>query len=272
MQIGIRDENRITEKKFFHDYAYALFEKQLLDDKKVFIATNNTLENFRSEIDKYSFVKVKGKATFTDMNLISNTMENFNEFGRALAYITAFDEINKIKEEHKKTQKQIGSKKQKQNSEKQLKSLFDANSIAVSLGLNMDQTLLEKMSYVLKYGLKDQFEVQINSNNVLYSSSIIREYLREKENLMIKKYSRITEKEFVIFGIVTQHSITNDSNSLSKVDPLELNDETDCNDKTTILKKAIMNIVKHLTKMEATFTGRLSNEVIIDPIAIYSEL
>jgi hypothetical protein len=38
------------------------------------------------------------------------------------------------------------------------------------------------------------------------------------------------------------------------------------------MKEALMNMVANLTNLEETFIGRLSNEVIIDPIAIYTEL
>ena len=41
---------------------------------------------------------------------------------------------------------------------------------------------------------------------------------------------------------------------------------------TPSMKEAIMNMVANLTNVEETFIGRLSNEVIIDPIALYTEL
>lgn len=38
------------------------------------------------------------------------------------------------------------------------------------------------------------------------------------------------------------------------------------------IKEALMNLVSHLSNVEATFTGRLSNEIIIDPIALYTDI
>jgi hypothetical protein len=74
-----------------------------------------------------------------------------------------------------------------------------------------------------------------------------------------KRYSRQTECSFVMFGIITQY------NRDKLGDIKELNS-------TPSIKEALMNMVANLTNLEETFIGRLSNEVIIDPIALYTEL
>lgn len=38
------------------------------------------------------------------------------------------------------------------------------------------------------------------------------------------------------------------------------------------IKGALMNLISSLIGVESTFTGRLENEIIVDPIAIYVEL
>ena len=38
------------------------------------------------------------------------------------------------------------------------------------------------------------------------------------------------------------------------------------------IKEALINLVAHMTTVETAFTGRLKNEIIIDPIALYTEL
>ena len=40
----------------------------------------------------------------------------------------------------------------------------------------------------------------------------------------------------------------------------------------SLSSQVLMNMVANLTNVEETFIGRLSNEVIIDPIALYTEL
>ena len=86
-----------------------------------------------------------------------------------------------------------------------------------------------------------------------------RSFLREPEELVIRKYSRKTEVEFTLFGIITQHQ-------REKIEELEEKKDYDS------IKEALMNLVSHISNVEATFTGRLSNEIIIDPIALYTEL
>jgi len=93
----------------------------------------------------------------------------------------------------------------------------------------------------------------------IVSANLKRECLREDEELIIKKYSRQTECSLVMFGIITQYK-------RDKLDDIkELNNHSS-------LKEALMNMVANLTNVEETFIGRLSNEVIIDPIALYTEL
>ena len=45
----------------------------------------------------------------------------------------------------------------------------------------------------------------MNLNNRIISANLNRSFLREKEDLIIWKYSRQTEVEFTLFGIITQH-------------------------------------------------------------------
>ncbi|MCP4371392.1 MAG: hypothetical protein GY797_25230 [Deltaproteobacteria bacterium] len=79
--------------------------------------------------------------------------------------------------------------------------------------------------------------------------------------MLIRKYARYTEKAFVIFGIITQ------SQDLSDEKEIDQNENEPRN-----LKEAIINMVSKLYEVETTFTGRLKNEIIIDPIAVYREL
>lgn len=99
----------------------------------------------------------------------------------------------------------------------------------------------------------------MNNNGTIYSANLNRKFLRENEDLIIRKYSRKTEIDFTLFGIVTQHKR---KKTESKEPPKEFSN----------LKEAMMNLVSSLCHVESTFSGRLDNEVIIDPIALYTEL
>jgi hypothetical protein len=215
------------EKKYLHDYSYTIFEKHLIDKDKVVDINNIEMDSkFIENINSKSFVKIKGKITFNDMNRISNTIENFNEMSRALLI--------------------------SQNPNPNFK---DINERLNEKKLNED--FLKSLKYIFDYGFGNQLEIQLEYNNYLFSTQIKRKYLREDESILVKKYSRKTEKEFVVFGIITQSHNSNHTN-------IEYQEKH--------MKIQLMNIVSTLTNAEQTFTGKLENEIMIDPIAIYTEL
>jgi hypothetical protein len=115
---------------------------------------------------------------------------------------------------------------------------------------------------VLNYGFQDQLEIQMELDESIFSANLNRSFLREPEELIVRKYSRKTEVEFTLFGIITQH----------QRDEFEEQDDLEKNEDYENIKEALMNLVSSLSDVENTFTGRLSNEIIIDPIALYTEL
>lgn len=69
-----------TEKKFLHDHSFILLENELLkgnhilniDDKTTFV---------NEDFEKFSFIKIKAKAIFNDINKINELFENYNSLG-----------------------------------------------------------------------------------------------------------------------------------------------------------------------------------------------
>ena len=229
----IKDGNKTEERKYLHDYSYILFEKYLVENNKV--ADINILNNDLNIVESCtntSFIKIKGKATFNDMESLVSTLKDFNKLGKAFSYMNIM--------------------KGKGNNFK------NTEEYAKNNGLKLEPKFIESMTTLLEYGYDKQLEIQINHKEYLFSTNIKREYLREDEKLLIKRYSRETEKEFVLFGIVTQCQET-----ITK-DDIEKNNDN--------IKVAIMNMVTKLTDVETSFTGKLPHEIIIDPIAIYTEL
>lgn len=225
--------NTSKEKRFLHDYSYTVFEKYLLDNDRVLNINDIDGENLIDILDSKSFVKIKGKIIFNDIGHISNIIKDFNTLGTSLLYVQSLEDTS------------ITSK--------------NIARLAKEQGLNFDKKVLESLSYVLDFGFDKQLEVQLKYNEFLFSSNIKREYLRESEKLLIKKYARKTEKEFTIFGMITQsnNQYINDNNEESNVE---------------YFKEALMDIISKFTDVEQTFTGKLENEIMIDPIAIYTEL
>ncbi|MDV6344675.1 hypothetical protein [Nitrosomonas sp. Is37] len=253
----LRNSERKTEKKFLNDYSFNIFEKKLLEDERVTIVPNTATSEPFSEYK--SFIKITSKATFNDINSINTTIKNFNTIGKALAHVTNFKEISAVREQLERAKQSTSDRNSKSKLQAQFKSLTNINKLATESGLQQDQQLLDDLALLLAYGFQDQLEVQMNNAGNIFSANLNRSFLREPEELVIRKYSRQTEVAFTLFGIVTQYQ-------REKLEDPEEKEEHGS------IKEALMNLVSHLSNLEATFTGRLSNEIIIDPIALYTEI
>jgi len=227
--------NISEEKKFLHDYSYTVFEKHLIENDNVLDINNINHEDLLNIIDSKSFIKITGKVIFNDVGHMSKMIKEFNTMGTAIVRIQSLENPKMTDSEIKKTTQERG--------------------------LSKNKKALDALGYLLDFGFENQFEIQLPYYSYLFSSNIKREYLREKEELLVKKYARTTEKEFTIFGILTQYK------NIENIEDGILDGESD-----KVLKVALMKMVKAFSNIENTFTGKLENEIMIDPIAIYTEL
>lgn len=257
----IISSNRATEKKFFHDYSFTLFESHLLKHGKILDLTQSmlSLSDLKSSITDFSFIKIKAKAVFNDVNKITELFSEFNTIGEALAHMGAFERIEELNIELASLKSKTSDRNKKSLLETEHKKLTNLKSLAKEGGLYQDQKFLDNLSLLTKYGFSDQFEITQSKGDVLFTSCLKRDLLREKEDLLVKKYSRKTEKEAVVLGIITQ------AFSGYEAEP---EDEKEYSN----MKAAILNLVEHLTNMENSISGKQENEVVIDPIAVYFEV
>ena len=258
----LKSESGTQEKRFLHDYNYTLFEEELEKSGKVLCLSNENIDEEISQIDNVGFIKVRGKAIFNDMNILKSTIKNINELGKAIFIITSFSEMEEIRNQFEKAAENTKDRNQKAKLKQRFKNSTNIEKLAKDSGLHLDDDFLKNLAFILDYGFQDQFEVQMPIEPYIFSSNFNRKYLREDENLLVRKYSRIAEKEFVLFGTVAQSS--NDP-----IDNQEVDNEVY---EFQHLKEAIMLCVEKLTVMESSFVGRLTNEIIIDPIAVYREI
>lgn len=258
----LRNIDKKSEKKFLVDYAYVLFEDELIKDKKVqLVEENSPIES--EKINDRRFVKVRAKAVFNDMNSIIYTINNFNAIGTAITVMTQEGSIAAVRNAVEEQIADAKDRNARTKLERQLTQLSDPKASAKKNGLYQDPRFLESMSSVLSYGFKDQLEIRLRQATSVFSANLKRDCLREDEGLIIRKYSRVTSVEFVLFGIITQCPEFESESA-------EFNTETESDDQN--LKTAVLNMINGITGVEATFTGRLANEYIIDPIAVYTEI
>ncbi|MBU3013935.1 hypothetical protein KO488_04135 [Poseidonibacter lekithochrous] len=241
----LNQNNSESEKKFLDDYLYLLFEEKLLENDKIVNFNDIDIEEISYE---QKFIKVKSKIIINDNKTILNTFENFNTTTKSLHNITTSEAKNKLKDLIANS-----SNNNEKNILKRELSQLTNNKVNA-----LDDEFIKDLTYLIKYGYKEQFEIQMNFKNKYISSNLKREYLREDEELLIRKYSRFTEIEFTLLGIVTQ------SNNKFNLDDHEENYES--------IKKAIYNMINHIANIESQFTGLLENEIVVDPIAVYYEL
>jgi hypothetical protein len=256
----IKFSSKATEKKFLHDYSYSVFEQYLIDQNRVLsiAAPNLKLDTIQSSIENYSFIKVKARAVFNDVDKMTELFMSFNTIGEALAHMGAFEKSNKIKLQLEELKSQTNDRNKKSQLDEEYKRLTNLSTLAKEQGLYQDPKFLNNLALLIKYGFSDQFEIHQKGDDVLFTSCLKRESLREKEDLLVKKYSRKTEKEIVVFGLISQ--------AFSSSEP-ELNHKDFPN-----MKAALMNLVEHLTNIENSISGKQENEIVIDPIAVYVEV
>lgn len=256
-EILIREQTS-TEKRYLHDYAYNLFEDKLGEMGLLYtVPQNATLDDLRDK----SFIKVSGRVVFNDYSKMASTLEQFNEIGEAIGYFKYRDEKQSIADLAKLPNK-TADRNAKAKASSLLKSL-NAKYVEQlkSDGLVIEDDLVARLLNVVKFSYGEQFEVTMPyaGKEIIFSSILNRNYLREKEDILISKYSRKTEFEFTVLGIVTQAGNEN----------IEMFDEEGVDDG---FRYAIQNTIDKMAGIETFFTGRQSSECRIEPIAIYREL
>lgn len=249
-------KNAQTEMRYLHDFAFNLFEKELVERDMLYeVQPNNTIEDLRDK----GFVKIKGKIIFEDYTKILYMLEHFNEIGRSLGELQNAALIEVM--QNVKNQTNVTTDREEKNKKKQvdrrIHKLFEDQ--LKQQGLIIDEKARENIHRILSFGYRDCYEMRLAMENspTQYSAIINQEYLKESETSLVSKYSRLTEKEFTLIGVVSQ------AGSPKAVVPrIEGND----------LKSAVVNIVEKMAELESQFNGRTESECIIDPIAIFTEI
>lgn len=249
-------KNAQTEMRYLHDFAFNLFEKELETRAMLFdISSDTPIEDLRGK----GFVRLKGKIIFEDYSKVLYTLEHFNEIGRALGELQNAEAFNILRQTKQETNqiKDREQKNKKKHEANQIEKLIEET--LKSQGMIIDEKVRDNIYRILTYGYRDCYEVRISMENspVLYTAVINQEFLKESETSLISKYSRLSEKEFTLIGVISQAG-----NPHAKVPLIEGND----------LKSAVVSIVEKIAVLENQFNGRTSNECIIDPIAIFTEI
>lgn len=250
-------EHTETEKKLLHDWAFNRLEEALIDNELLYqIKQNDSLESIRDK----SIIKVSGRAVFNDYEVLSATLENFNSIGESFGFLQLQDNIIQFENNTnfaKKNTKDRNGKAKITAIQKSTQQKLD--EILEATGLRLHPLKVQHMVNLLKYGYHGELEFRVMPENIPFQVSAIlnRSYLRDQEKQFVSKYSRKSEFDFTMIGIVTQAG-----------NPIRDEAEKPMNG----MKEACLVLADRLNIMEKSFLGRMAEECIIDPIAIYREL
>ena len=250
-------KNAKTEMRYLHDFAFNLFDRELEERNLIFDAeAQSTIDDLKDK----NFVRLKGKIIFEDYARIQYTIDNFNDLGKAFAELNngeALQMLNAVKANISQTNDREAKFRQKQSAKQTEKQLEQA---LIASGLNIEPKQAANLSKIINYGYRDNYEVRlvIDGSDNLYTAVINQEYLKESEQNLISKYSRKSEKEFTIIGIVTQAGLP--KAQIPSIDEI------------VTMKDATLSFLDKIADMEEQFNGRSTRECIIDPIAIFTEI
>ncbi|MFO1250724.1 MAG: hypothetical protein U1E77_06160 [Inhella sp.] len=254
---AMKHSSTSVERRILHDHAFSLFEEKIIESGQV---TDISASDAQSSEQLKSFVRIAAPASFIDAAKLINLLQNFNRLGEALACVTNNEAIQAALKAIETAKENIKDKGKLAQMTKQAKELTDTTALAKSSGLYQDPKFLENLSLLTEFAFADQLEVQQRVNNMLYSTPLKRNYLREPEGLLIRKYSRKTEKSLVVLGLVTQTAVPPNTSTAGP------------DFKPSNMKEAVTNMIDHIALIEASLSGKMEKEVIIDPIAVYVSL
>jgi hypothetical protein len=231
-------EKSSSEMRFLEDHAYSLFEERVAE---LDLIEDSSSSAFSATSDK-AFFRITNNLRINDVGATAQLLERFNEIGEAFA----------------RTSLMSGGSLTaagKQVSDTEIKK------VATSLGLHMDPKLLKSLRSLISFGLSDVLEASLIANDHLFTAPLKREFLRETAEMILYKFSRITQQKFSLLGTVTQRGgVAEPSGQLPDVKEAEG------------VKMAMRTLSLHMRTVEQFFLGPLSTELVIDPIAIYTTI
>lgn len=254
----------IQEKKSLHDHAYILFQERLRDSGKIISLSANNIDENMTQLNAGRFVEIRGNASFIDMNDLKYTVANVNKISKSLTSVLKYSSIATIKQQMEEEIKATKDKNEKAKLKQRMQTLInEVNAQNPDLNL-LDEKYIKDLEAILEYGFRDQFAIRIAIGPYVFWAECDPDDLREKKDLLKRRFSRFPEPEFVIVGIISQ--------SLNQIDNVVNDYATSQYGESLPMKTAIMNLIEHLSVLDSSFIGREENEIIVDPIAIYTEL
>ena len=227
-----------AERAFLDDHAYSLFEDKLVKDGTLVDGSSSM------SLTLGSFIKIVGSLSINDHVHSANILRNFNALGQAFWRVT-----------NDPFPMEAGANATKPAADNKVKDG------AAKAGMQFHSKTVEASVDILEFGYGDLIEFNLSSGGRIFSSPVKREFLRERENMLVKKYSRMPKQDFVIVGIITQ--IGGEQDAQQHVGDVA---------NAPSMKEAMRTLSQHANIFEKAFNEPAHDEFIVDPIAIYNEI
>lgn len=237
-----------------YDYHYSMFESKLYELDKITTLSKGAFHEKISltKIKNHPFIKSTGVILITDPVALTKLTKDFNRFNDHLGYITNAGEINALystlKELTKNNKQKIADIRSK------IKSLEDELAYIRTCS---NQKYHDSLAEILEFSYGTEIEINQNMGEYIISGFFEREFLKQSVSTILKRYSRKTVTEFTILGIPTQF----------KTDEWTIPD-VGFND----FRGAIKALNQANYNVEKSFLDVADKELILEPIAMYTEL
>lgn len=256
-------EAHTEERRVLFDHAYSLLEHELYAKELILDVASTTDPR---TIAGARLVKVTGKAVINDVDAIAEFMEQYNSIGQALAFAQTHEQRSQVTDQAQTALESTKDRNEKARIRKQLKSLTDISNLAKSMNLQIDDELLRSLVLLIRRGYGNGVELEIHPEDFAgthrFTALLDKEYFRRDTNSLIRKYSRRTQAQFSVIGIVTRVG----------ENLLPATEGHDSTEHEPTLRNALLNIAHSLADVEDTFVGAHKDEIILDPIVVYREL
>ncbi|UTM59242.1 hypothetical protein L4174_021285 [Photobacterium sp. CCB-ST2H9] len=249
----IRETSSTTSKKFLHDHSFNIFETELLKSGSLINVANDNLTYSEICASNKSFVRIRAQGKFVDIREIQYFLQNLNETTLSLIHLKFTEQIQYLEK--------LRSENSKSNEFKKIQSQLDKtiNQAVANQENFLPEKVTKSLVQVLNLFGDDIIRFQQTLGGTLFSSCLNNEHLRDSLKSIYRKYSRKTAKDFIVLGAIsniggkhkTKFSVPSENDN-----PLA----------------HIYSLAENMYDLEQTFGGRAENEIIIEPIAIYTEL
>jgi len=250
------------EKRFLHDYAYALFEDKLQESGKIIsVTSDDSFSDIINDPAGRKFIRLKAKASFLDAIEILKSLETLVDIQEAISIIAGNDDRNMLIAEilslPDNSSKKVKLAQLKSELERISKSQVPKESSA------NDRLQYKNIAAVLDYGFKRRLDLSMDMRDCRVNADLKRDCLKESEDFVFKTYSRMAEVELVLLGMVTQ---------CRAYDETAEEDEEAQHFGGSAMSEMMRNTTMALQGMEAHFNRPPVNQIIVHPIALYLEL